>query len=120
MSSEAPTSRAFGLAQLVKFRYDFLPYAQPADESCKRATYCWKRREEPKADQPDERLVDEGRGLQHMPRPLSPEVAPRQPPKLGFDQRDELVEGRATACPPGIQQQGDLRRRGARAWFCRS
>lgn len=59
-------------------------------------------------DQPQVRLIHEGRGLQTVPAALARHAAPRNPPQLVVYQGDQLVEGGLVAFSPCEEKSGDL------------
>ena len=65
-------------------------------------------------DEPEVRLVDEGRGLEGVADALAPQVAGGEPPQLRVDERQQVFEGRALAFGEAQEQPCYfmLRRRG--------
>ena len=63
-----------------------------------------------RAGQPNECFVDQRRRLKSVVAPLAGHVAPSQPPELGLDERQQVLERLRIAVAPGSKQVGDLPR----------
>ena len=61
-----------------------------------------------RVSQPNEGLVDQRRWLKGVLAPLAGHIASSQPPKLGFDEREQVLERLRIAVAPGSKQVGYL------------
>ena len=60
-----------------------------------------------RVDQPNERLVDEGRRLQRVTQSFAGHVDAGQAAQFGLDQRDEVFQRGLVAAAPRPQQRSD-------------